>query len=79
MEITLTVNYLDNVVHTQPNAQPIYNTPEVLPINTSSSSALFVQDNTNAKKTDTLILSPNIIAHTIDVVAKVNYYSKLLI
>ena len=42
MEITSTVNHLDNIVHTQPNAQPIYNTPEAAPINTSSSSALSI-------------------------------------
>src|SRR5437763_1088686 len=55
MEIIPTVNHLDNVVHSQPNAQPIYNTPDASPINASSSSALSVQDNTNTKKTDTLL------------------------
>ena len=55
MEITPTVNHLDNVVHTQPNAQPIYNTPEASPINASFSSALSVQDNTNTKKSATLL------------------------
>ena len=55
MEITPTVNHLDNVVHSQPNAQPIYNTPEASPINASSSSALSAQDITYTKKTDTLL------------------------
>ena len=55
MEIIPTVNHLDNVVHSQPNAQPIYNTPEASPINASSSSALSAQDITYTKKTDTLL------------------------
>src|SRR3989440_13033383 len=55
MEITPTDNHLDNVVHSQPNNQPIYNTSEASPINASSSSALSVQDNTNTKNTDTLL------------------------
>jgi hypothetical protein len=55
MEITPTVNHLNNVVHFQPNAQPIYNITETSSINASSSNALSVQDNTNTKKTDTLL------------------------
>ena len=56
MDITPTVNHLDNVVHTQSKAQPFYSAPEASPINATSSCVLSIQNNTNVKKIVTLLM-----------------------
>jgi len=54
-----------NVIHTQPIAQPIYNTPEASQINASSSSALSVQDNTTGDYYNYLFIIITLLCNTI--------------